>query len=188
MHLVYQLLNFLKGDACFIDNVRIMLSNYDQLHGVFFANKKYVELSINNCKKNIIVFPFLLTNTIGEHHANLLIMDIRNKLAWRVEPNAGTTFDQFDTNINEALLKFFKEIGFRFLYNFPGECPLWLNRLPKWSIKYIPLYPEPATDYLEHSGLCMFLSVGKFIYGKKLTNEILRDFIVRFFKNELKRY
>ena len=186
LHLNYQLLNFLKGDACAIDNVRIMITNYNNKLNNFFANKRYFEKSIKECNKSIIVFPLLLVHSNQSEHANLLVIDIRNKLAWRIEPNAGTTFDIYDKYINPNLLNFFKEYNIRYLYNFPGECPIWLNRLPQFIVKYIPLSPQPGTSYLEHSGLCMFLSVGKFIYGKTLTNEILRDFIVRFFKNELK--
>ena len=180
-HFTGQLFTYLKGEATFIEDVRIMITQYDTPASSFYANKKYFELSLKECKTNIIVFPFSLETYVSAH-ANLLIIDKNAKVAWRIEPNAGSSFDIYDKYIDPHLLKFFKEYGIKYLYNFPGECPIWLNRIPIFNLFFNVKKPE----YLPHYGLCMFIAVGKFIYGNRLTDEILKKFIIEFFKNEMK--
>ena len=170
--------------VCVIDSMRVTINNYDSpIRSSLFYPKPLIS-AINKCSSEIVLVQLLLNNTRQELHANLLV--IGNGNCWRLEPNAGTTWDQYDPVVDSKLVIFCKDLKIKYRYAFPGMCPIWVNKIPRWLAQMIPVYPGPPMKYLKHGGLCMFLAVAKFIYSNRLNNTILKEFIVNFFKGELK--
>jgi hypothetical protein len=205
LYTTYKLLNFLeptKGN-CTDPRLKIMMYNYDSPKKAFILqNQQFVLSKLDKCVSDTVVIPMELfsvafhnwqndqtkTPPLHSKHANLLILNRYNRLAWRIEPNAGTSFDHFDETIDNLLGEYLKVLGYRYMYAFPGQCPMWLSKLPGYITRYLPLQRGKPMEYIPHNGLCMMISVGKFVYGNRLTGDVLKDFIVKFFKTELKEY
>jgi hypothetical protein len=203
LYTTYKLLNFLDSTKgiCIDPRLKIMMYNYDSRKQAYILQNQQPVLSkIDKCNDDIVVIPMELfsvaatrVNTNQEQlvhskHANLIILNRYSRLAWRVEPNAGTQFDIFNEIIDSNLEKYLKVLGYRYMYEYAGQCPLWLSKLPGYITRHLPLQRGQPMEYIPHNGLCMMISVGKFVYGNKLTGTILKDFIVKFFKSELKEY
>ena len=190
LYTTYNLIKFLDpgSTVCTNPRVKLIIYNFDSPKKAYiFNNQQFVLSQLSKCTSDVIAIPLELQGA-DTSHANLIILNKYSKLAWRIEPNAGTTFDVFNETIDFYLTGYLSSIGYRYLYEFPGECPLWLSKIPSYITKYLPLPRSEPMEYISHDGLCMMLSVGKFIYGNKLTNEILKDFIVRFLKSEIKKH
>ena len=95
-------------------------------------------------------------------------MDSEKKIAWRVEPNNGPNWDGYATYVNPILSQFSKDFGLTFKGNYSGDCPLWISKIPNVILKHLPI--SNTSNYLPHAGLCMFLSIGRYVYGNKLTD------------------
>ena len=94
-------------------------------------------------------------------HSNLLIISPKDKKIYKLEPNIENTEDltSVDPGADMLYTKYAKQSG----YTYDGQ----------WN---------SITCSLKHAGLCLFISHFSFIYGKNITNEILKDNIVNFFK------
>ena len=94
-------------------------------------------------------------------HSNLLIISHKDKKLYKLEPNIQDTEHLTSVNVdaNKLYTKYAKQSG----YKFEGQ----------WN---------SVVCSLKHAGLCVFISHFSFIYGKNITNEILKDNIVNFFK------
>ena len=182
-HLIARMLK--NENACVIDSGNVSIDNYNNPKTAKLFYPKFILKRIKTCPSDkIILVQLLLSNHSANFHANLLV--VLNNNLWRLEPNAGTTWDQFDPVVDNKISIFCNEAGLVYRGPFPGMCPMWLSKVPNWLAGKIPLAQTKPMRYLSHSGLCMFLSVAKFIYGQKLTNSILKTFIISFFKQELK--
>jgi hypothetical protein len=174
LYLIYRMSYTIKG-VCVSEDAGIIITGYkDPENNSMWYPKSSINDLLVNCKKdNTILIPVrLITGDSG--HANQLV--IKGKQAWRIEPNAGTTYDRFDPIINKHLTTFCNEYKLSFKGHFPGECPGFFRSL----------FVKGPTVHIPHSGLCMFISVAKFIYGNKLTEKVLYNFIVNFFRMEVK--
>lgn len=106
-----------------------------------------------------------------------MIISLKQKIAYRIEPNYGKAWDQFSGNYVNVILKTFckERLKVSFLGEYPGHC------------SYLSWIIPPKVKTIPHSGLCMFISVGRYVYGNALTEDILIKFIVNFYKNEMKK-
>ena len=201
LYTTYKLLHFLSPERCINQRLKITFYNYDSVNRSYiFQNQPFILAKIKDCKIDTVVIPMELMSVnfikwqinpsdilpIHSKHSNLIILNKYSKLAWRIEPNAGTEFDIYNKIIDTHLKNYLNILGYKYLYDFPGECPYWINKLPGYITKHLPINPGKPMKYIPHNGLCIFLAVGKFAYGNNLTDSILKDFTVKFFKSEIK--
>ena len=122
---------------------------------------KQLEVKLKSCKNKAIVNLKVLVN--NNSHANILI--IENGEVWKYEPNESLGFKQknMEKYVDKALTEYFKET----------------------SLIYQGLHVESCG--INHIGLCKFISYFKIIYGNKLTDQLLKDSIIKFFRWLIKR-
>ena len=116
---------------------------------------------LKGCKNKAILNLKLIVN--NNTHANILV--IENGEVWKYEPNISLGFKQknMEKYVDLALTEYFKET----------------------SLIYKGLHTESCG--IEHSGLCKFISYFKIIYGNHLTDDILKESIIRFFRWLIKK-
>jgi hypothetical protein len=110
----------------------------------------------NNCGNSTIMVPVAIIKP--SFHSNLLIISLSDKKLYKIEPNIETQRTSYIEN-DYTYTKYAGNSG----YIYSGK---WNN----------------LTCNLKHRGLCMWISNFSFIYGKNISNEILKKSIVDFFK------
>jgi hypothetical protein len=183
IYLLYNLFNYLGGTGRFFKG-QVYIYDCNSPQARIYYNS--YDLNKKNYGTGIVLVPVrLVPNDHTDHHQNILLLDYINGLSWRIEPNNSPRWDHYAKYINPILKSLSKDLGVTFKGNYYGSCPWWVNKLPKKVLQYIPL--DKPSNVLPHGGLCMFISIGRYIYGEKLTDEILIKFIVGFVKNEIKK-
>ena len=116
---------------------------------------------LKSCKNKAIVNLKIMVN--NNSHANILI--IENGEVWKYEPNESVGFKQknMEKYVDKALTEYFKES----------------------SLIYQGLHEDSCG--INHIGLCKFISYFKIIYGNNLTDNILKESIIKFFRWLIKR-
>ena len=165
--LMIQLLSFMNVNKdCIIKNTFASMEFIPNWYTDIEMDIPLFEEKIKKCllkKKTKVVLPFIITMKEGSH-ANLLILNTSEKIAYRIEPNYGNDpfIKKYNTAIENRLESFFPTIGYRYGSFLPTSC-----------------------KKLYHGGLCLFIAVLRYVYPK-LTNEILKKTIINFFRSELK--
>jgi len=121
----------------------------------------------NICKKNKIpriLIPIGIRNikkkTGDSKHANLVVVDISERKAWRIEPN---DVDKTNQNLyTKVLSDFFRPLGITFEGFYPNSCPI------------------------KHGGLCRYVVYAQYLYGDKITYDNLKDIVIQFLKDEVR--
>ena len=186
LYLLFNLFNYLGGEGCFYNKSELTIFHYNTpLAKPFYSSYTLNKKLFKTCNSRFLIIHVQLVPDSGLNHTNLLIMDSEKKIAWRVEPNNGPNWDGYATYVNPILSQFSKDFGLTFKGNYSGDCPLWISKIPNVILKHLPI--SNTSNYLPHAGLCMFLSIGRYVYGNKLTDDILITFIIGFIKSEMKK-
>jgi hypothetical protein len=93
------------------------------------------------------------------YHLNILIIDLKTRQVWRIEPN-----DVNSENIkrySNALSSFFKPLGITYSGFYPSSCPI------------------------KHGGLCRYVVYAQYLYGKNLSYNNVKNVILQFLKYEI---
>ncbi len=194
LYVLYGLFNYLNGDGCFVSNSEYKIYDYTTTPRLFvnYYLKTNAQKNLNDCNKRFVIFHVRLSSDVSDH-TNLILFDKKNSISWRIEPNNGPKWDSYATIINPLFAEISKSVApnFKFKGNYSGTCPGWMSmfyknpndiNLPGFILKHIPL--EQSSNYLPHAGLCMFISVGRLVYGNDLSDKILVDYIVKFIYSE----
>ncbi len=186
LYLLKNLFNYLGGVGTFYSKSEIQIYDYNTPQArSFYSSYPYLNKKVMNSGIHIIPVKLIPEDVFSRRdHQNLLILDFNNKVAWRIEPNNGPKWDGFAKYVNPVFASIAKDFNLSFKGNYTGTCPRWVSLLPTWIVKHINL--EKTSNYLPHAGLCMFISIGRYIYGNDLTDEILIKFIISFIKTETK--
>ena len=189
IYLLSNLFHYLGGEGCMYEGSEVTIFNCDTPSAkIYYSSYSINKKLLKTCKNRFFILSLTLRNIDpkSEGHTNLLVIDLQKEIAWRIEPNNGPNWDGYSQYVNPILKVLCKDLGISFKGNYTGECPIWISKIPNFVLKYLPV-PERRSNYLPHAGLCMFLSVGRYIYGSKLTDEILTKYIIGFIKSEMKK-
>jgi hypothetical protein len=140
-------------NLCNIGTIAIDWSKYT-IEGI---KQKVLLNNLKSCKNDKGLLNVKVITPTGPHH-NILI--IENSEVWKYEPNVSLGFKQknMEKYVDKALTEYFKDTG----------------------LVYKGLHQESCG--IEHSGLCMFISYFKLIYGNKLNEQLLKESIIKFFR------
>jgi hypothetical protein len=159
---IVQLLKFLKVDDCILEKTFASMIFEEYTYSDIIIKPWILLERLSTCNK--ILIPFIIQFSPTDAHANLLIIDVPTKKVYRVEPNVG--FESYEKKYNVSIDNRLTHFATNLLgYTYAGYLPSSCQRM--W-----------------HPGLCIFLSVIKYIYGKSLTNDQIKNTIVSFFKSE----
>jgi hypothetical protein len=160
----------LKEKPCLIENgtIAVVRENNDVLNldTKNTAPYEYFAEGFDICKRNKIsriLIPIGIKNKLkrtgDSRHSNLVVVDISEKKAWRIEPNE---VDKKNQNLFENILSdFFGKLGIKFEGFYPSSCPI------------------------KHGGLCKYVVYAQYLYGDKITYENLKDIVIQFLKDEV---
>ena len=186
IYLLSNLFHFLGGEGCMYDKSDITIFNCDTPDArIYYSSYSINKKLLKTCKHRFFILSVNLQKASNVGHSNLLVINLEDKIAWRIEPNNGPNWNEYSIYVNPIYGNLCKDLGVTFKGNYSGECPRWISGIPNFILKYVPL--EKTSNYLSHAGLCMFLSVGRYVYGDKLTDEILVSFIIRYIHSEVKK-
>jgi hypothetical protein len=123
----------------------------------------FYKKSFDNCKNNLnlnrVMIPIGINNFKNKgdsHHSNLIIIDLTEKKAWRIEPN-NKAFDDF----KQILTPFFRQMG----------------------LEYSGFYHETCS--IKHGGLCKYVVYAQYMYGSQISHAIIKKIILRFLKDDI---
>ena len=131
--------------------------SFDTKNNIIYGKSINDILDGTKCDKNKNI---MLSIRLPEHSNLLIISPTDNKL-YKLEPNVENT--EHLTSVDPAADILYKAYAEQSGYKYKGQ----------WN---------SIVCSLKHAGLCLFISHFSFIYGKNITNEILKDNIVNYFK------
>ena len=154
-----------SNETCkFIKTIRIENCNHNNSY-VSTPISEFLKM-INSCKNSLlnIIIPVILFDKVENfHHQNSLIVNVKDKKVWRLEPNWTKRDNNKKNYTNEALIANFKYTE----YTFEGYYPYILKTC-------------------SHTGQCIALSILSYYYPNYIDKNMTKFFLMNYFKWEYK--
>ena len=160
------MLKQLPDKPCMIDQSSISIVSDENGVKLLNNNENYYNEIFSICKNvlkhNRIIIPVGIKKYIRNkiiYHANLIIVDLDTREAWRIEPNK--VRKKNEERYKKVLTDFFNPIGISFQGFYPESCPI------------------------KHADLCRYVSYAQYIYGSAIDHDKVKNVILQFLYDDI---
>ena len=160
------MLKQLSDKPCMIDQSSISIVSDQNGVKLLNNNQNYYNQIFSICKNvlkhNRIIIPVGIKKYIKNrkiYHANLIVVDLDTREAWRIEPN--DVRKKNEERYTKVLTDFFNPIGISFKGFYPESCPI------------------------KHADLCRYVSYAQYMYGSEINHDKVKDVVLQFLYDDI---
>jgi hypothetical protein len=160
------MLKQLSDKPCMIDQSSISIVSDKSGVKLLNTNQNYYNEIFAICKNvlkhNRIIIPVGIKKYRHNkkfYHANLIIVDLDTREAWRIEPN--DVRKKNEDRYKKVLTNFFNPIGISFKGFYPESCPI------------------------KHADLCRYVTYAQYIYGSAIDHDKVKSVVLQFLHGDI---